>query len=800
MPGWGSWLRIVMGALMMAVSFSAAALNCATPGKDGPAGVLGGVINSYWPGASNAGAGAASINLGASTTGAGGAIAVGDLLLVIQMQDAAIDSGNGNTYGSGGAGGSGSTNIRKSGQYEFVRATGALSASGGSVSIVGGAGAGLLNAYSNSAATGTRGQRSFQVVRVPQYTTATLGSSLTAAAWNGSSGGVLAFDVAGELKLNGATANVNGLGFRGGAARQLGGGTGANTDYRTDSSNNANGSKGEGIAGTPRYLNNGGTDTAGGSLTDNGIEGYPNGSHARGAPGNAGGGGTDGSPANNAENTGGGGGSNAGVGGKGGNGWNEAFTTGGFGGFGYSASLGPARLFLGGGGGSGTTNDGTGMPGSGFASSGAAGGGLVMVRVGIITGSGTISANGSNANNSVENDGSGGGGAGGSVLVHASTSGGGTLTIQANGGNGGTNTGVGSAHGPGGGGSGGFALVSSNVTASISVSGGAAGTTWGGVNFGATAGTSGTATSVTAAQIPGVRSGAECAIVVTKTFSPDPIIAGGVSTLSITLNSNNDQAISGIVLNDVFPTTPGSMQVASPPTVTSSCGGGLLNSSGGPLAAGDAGVRLNAGALVTNGTCTFSIKVTTAVAGNYTNTIPAGALATTSGQTNGAPASDTLLVNVSSLVFMKTASVTRDPSNLTVNPKSIPGAEVLYTLRISNTGAVAADSNSTVITDPIPANTDLFVGDLGAVNSGPVAFVQGAPTSGLTWTFSSLGSATDDLAFSNTDCTAFTYIPVPVSGYDPAVKCIRLNPKGLLATGSASSNPSFELRFRVRIK
>jgi len=780
-------LRSLAGLLLLALSFSAAALNCATPGKDGAGGTLGGVINSYWQGASSASVGATSISLGTSRIGgASRTIAVGDLLLVIQIQGATIDSANDSGYGNNtnGGAGSGSTALNSTGSYEFVRATSALGATGGTVNVVGGNGGGLLNAYTNADATATQGQHRFQVVRVPQYTIATLGSSLTAAAWNGSTGGILALDVAGELTLGSATVSVNGLGFRGGAARQLGGGSGASTDYRTLSSNNANGSKGEGIAGTPRYVNNGG------ALEDTGAEGYPNGSHARGAPGNAGGGGTDGNPSANDRNTGGGGGSNAGTGGNGGNAWSTSVATGGFGGFGYSTSLTATRLFLGGGGGSGTTNNGTGTPGSGFATSGAAGGGLVMIRAGSIAGSGTISANGSDANNSVTNDGSGGGGAGGSVLVFSKAGSVGILAIQANGGNGGTNTGGGSPHGPGGGGSGGF--VATSGSAVISVGGGTAGTTSDGTNFGATGGTSGSSTTtVISTQIPGIKPGAECAITIVKSFNPDPIIAGGVSTLSVTLTSVNDVAITGLVLSDVFPTTPGPMQAANPLSVTNSCGGTLLDSGGGTLAAGDVGIRLSAGTLAANGNCTLTLQVTASVAGTYTNTIGVGALTSANGGTNGAAASDTMLVNVSSLMFTKTASVTSDPVNLATNPKNIPGATVLYTLRVSNTGSVSASANSIVIIDPIPANTELFVGDLGAAGSGPIGFKQGTPTSGLTWVAA-------NASFSN-DCVTYTSIPAS-SGYNSAIKCIRLNPQGTLATASGGVNPFFELSFQVRIK
>ena len=151
-----------------------------------------------------------------------------------------------------------------------------------------------------------------------------------------------------------------------------------------------------------------------------------------------------------------------------------------------------------------------------------------------------------------------------------------------------------------------------------------------------------------------------------------------------------------------------------------------------------------------------------------------------------------------SLVFMKTVSVTSDPVNGTTNPKNIPGAEVLYTLRVTNTGAGTVDNNTILVTDPIPANTDLFVGDLGAVGSGPIVFVQGTPTSNLTYTFTSLASSTDDVEFSNDGGTTWTYVPTPP--FAPAVNRIRLNPKGIMAGASGGLNPFFELRFRVRIR
>ena len=147
---------------------------------------------------------------------------------------------------------------------------------------------------------------------------------------------------------------------------------------------------------------------------------------------------------------------------------------------------------------------------------------------------------------------------------------------------------------------------------------------------------------------------------------------------------------------------------------------------------------------------------------------------------------------------MKTAFVTGDPVNGGVNPKNIPGAEVLYNLRVINTGAGAVDNDTLVIVDPLPGNTELFVDDLGAAGSGPVVFVQGTPTSNLTYSFASLASLVDDVDFSNDNGATWTFVPTPP--YDPAVNRIRFKPKGTMAGASGGSNPFFELRFRVRIK
>jgi hypothetical protein len=153
-----------------------------------------------------------------------------------------------------------------------------------------------------------------------------------------------------------------------------------------------------------------------------------------------------------------------------------------------------------------------------------------------------------------------------------------------------------------------------------------------------------------------------------------------------------------------------------------------------------------------------------------------------------------------SLVHLKSVQVLSDPVNGTTNPKSIPGSVQLDTLRVTNQGGGALDNNSVSVTDAIAVNTKLFVGDVGAPGSGPIAFSNGTPSSGLTWTYTALNSSTDDLEFSNDGGTTWAYAPTPdADGCDIAVTHIRMSPKGAMP-GNGGGNPYFELRLRVRVR
>ena len=526
-------------------------------------GTLTGTINTYFPGNGTVAAGATSIPVGTSR-GAGGTIAAGSLLLVIQMQDASINTSNSVAYGNGSTG-SGFTTINNAGNYEWVTATGPVA--GGNVPIKGaGAGGGLVFGYTSAAASATKGISTYQVVLVPQYTSATLGN-LTTASWNGTTGGIIALDIAGQLNLGGGTAVVDGMGFRGGAGMQLTGGVGGNnTDYQFPgpanyggaAENGVDAAKGEGVAGTSKFVeyNNTYNRTIAGVGYPSGTAGT-DGSMARGAPGNAGAGGTDSDPAANDQNAGGGGGGNGGGGGFGGDSWNTNLSSGGEGGSPFPATI--DRIAMGGGGGAGTRNN---SDGDNQASSGSAGGGMIFIRADSLTGTGTLTANGANSYNKTANDAGGGGGAGGTIVVLAANGGEGGLTLQANGGSGGNAWStqpysLADRHGPGGGGSGGVVFVS-GAPASMSVAGGASGLTLNpGVPYGSTAGDSGTSvTNATLGQVTGIQSSSLCTpdLTLTKTHVGNFTRGSAASYQIVVKNVSPYGATTGLVtMNDTLP-------------------------------------------------------------------------------------------------------------------------------------------------------------------------------------------------------------------------------------------------------
>jgi uncharacterized repeat protein (TIGR01451 family) len=149
-----------------------------------------------------------------------------------------------------------------------------------------------------------------------------------------------------------------------------------------------------------------------------------------------------------------------------------------------------------------------------------------------------------------------------------------------------------------------------------------------------------------------------------------------------------------------------------------------------------------------------------------------------------------VVVPMPNLVVLKT--VQTDPPG----QFHIPGTVVTYTVRVTNMGSGAVDLDTVVITDDIPAELEFRAADFDGVTSGPVRFDDGAPASGLTYTFTALGNGADDVDFQDVG-PGYGYTPAPP--FDGNVTSIRINPKGTLA-GNGGGDPYFEIRFKARVR
>lgn len=126
--------------------------------------------------------------------------------------------------------------------------------------------------------------------------------------------------------------------------------------------------------------------------------------------------------------------------------------------------------------------------------------------------------------------------------------------------------------------------------------------------------------------------------------------------------------------------------------------------------------------------------------------------------------------------MQKTSQVISDGVN-TTNPKRIPGAIVEYTITVVNSGFGNTDNNSITINDAIPANSKFVVNSM--------QFTNGTPSSGLTATSANFSYSVDGITYTNTQSLATSHI--------------RVSPQGQFTAATGSGNPSFLVKFKVKI-
>jgi len=487
----------------------------AQQGRDGNLTVSSSIeVNEYTYLTANAPAGSTIITVASSTLNThvrfSGPLAIGDLIMIIQMQGATLNGHidpvadnvglpDDSSWGS-------VVNYNNCGNYEFAEVNAVTPTT---IQLD-------CPLQFNYIDTGK-----VQIVRVPRYKSLTInnGGIITCDQWDSAIGGIIAIEVENNTVINaGGAINADSAGFRGGQFHSEDS-IGWGDTWFSSTFQSLGKEKGEGIGGYEwNYTKYGGKE-------------------GTGAPGNAGGGG-------DVQNSGGGGGANGGVVANYINGfgtpdvstpnnitawkleysWMAAFASSGGGRGGYSFSsnnvnpltdgpgnINPAwgsawagdwrrsvggrggrplnyatgKIFMAGGGGAGDQND-------GYGGKGGRGGGMVyLMSYGTVSGAGQIISNGENGFNTYDPvpafghtsgiDAAGGAGGGGTIIVNSvgNISG---ISLAANGGTGGnqlmqSNFSVDDeAEGPGGGGGGGY-IATSNGGLVETVTGGANGIT-----------------------------------------------------------------------------------------------------------------------------------------------------------------------------------------------------------------------------------------------------------------------------------------------------------------------------------
>lgn len=280
---------------------------------------------------------------------------------------------------------------------------------------------------------------------------------------------------------------------------------------------------------------------------------------------------------------------------------------------------------------------------------------------------------------------------------------------------------------------------------------------------------------------------------ITKTMSETSGFAGvgGDLIYAVTITNPSTQTAILPQIQDVLPSGMAFVALTADSEVTSA-NSSLLPASGDTGTLNFIGRRGQSYLLSPGGSVTLRYTATRpAAAGDFTNSARG---------IFGSATTPTAQVTYTSLVLRpltvsKVSSVYSDPVNGAGNPFAIPGSTIEYAILVTNPNAAAIDSDSIIVADDAPSNAKMCLLDI-ADSSGPVLFVDGADTSGLTYDYSSLSSGSDDLEFSADNGASWTYTPIlDGDGCDTSITDFRVRPGGAFAASS-----SFTVRVRFVIE
>lgn len=188
------------------------------------------------------------------------------------------------------------------------------------------------------------------------------------------------------------------------------------------------------------------------------------------------------------------------------------------------------------------------------------------------------------------------------------------------------------------------------------------------------------------------------------------------------------------------------------------------------------------------GTIEFNVTLTASVGQTVTNTGRISSTQRPTALTSAATA--TVRPSIANLLATKTSYV-YDPTNQ--NRFSLPGADMVYSITITNAGDPIS-SNTLTVTDIWPSYLSFSLYPFDGSTSEPVKFVDGSgqAVSGVSCCTAS------QILYSTDNGVTFTYIN-PSSAYLNNVTHVRVTPTGQMNAGS-SSQTSFSLLLRGQIK
>ncbi|HEY6251188.1 MAG TPA: hypothetical protein VI685_14610, partial [Candidatus Angelobacter sp.] len=168
---------------------------------------------------------------------------------------------------------------------------------------------------------------------------------------------------------------------------------------------------------------------------------------------------------------------------------------------------------------------------------------------------------------------------------------------------------------------------------------------------------------------------------ISKSFNPTSIPQGGTSTLSFTIsNSNVNTTLNGVAVTDTLPT---GLTVA---TNTSAVCGGTLNTTN------PTGISLSGATIAPGAQCQFSVTVTGATAGQYTNTT--GNVSSTNGGTGNTATANLAVVGPPTI-------------SKSFSPKSVPlNSNSTLSFTVTNPNTFSALSG-VAFSDSLPAGVKL---------------------------------------------------------------------------------------------